>query len=114
VNQGGDLPAGKGDEEGLDLLRAKYLDYCSARLADLLLHLSPDEIFVLSEKVASGDPESRAPGYGHIVRVATEWLAERVPLPSFEVWLRDYRADPERFDNYLMGLWEESGPDRPS
>jgi len=111
VNEGGSTPSERVPDEGLDLLRAKYLDYCSAQLADLLLYLTPDEIFVLSEKISSGDPERAAPGYGHIVRVATEWLAQRVSLPPFEVWLRDYRVNPERYDTYLMGLWEESGPD---
>jgi hypothetical protein len=111
VNEGRRKPTGNGTDEGLDRLRAKYLDYCSAQLADLLLYLSPDEIFVLSEKISSGDVESRGPGYGHLVRVATEWLAERVPLPPFEAWAHDYLANPERYDADLMGLWEESDPD---
>jgi hypothetical protein len=34
------------------ILRAKYLDYCSAQLADLLLYLSPDEIYLVAEKAA--------------------------------------------------------------
>ncbi len=112
MNERSSEPPEMGSDEGLDLLRAKYLDYCSAQLADLLLYLSPDEIFVLSEKIASRDPEGRSRGYGRIVRVATEWLANRVSLPPFEVWLEDYRANPERYDTYLMGLWEEPGVER--
>lgn len=118
MNEGGRKPAENGaaendSDEPLELLRAKYLDYCSAQLADLLLYLSPDEIFVLSEKISSEDPDSAGAGYGRIVRVATEWLAERVALPPFDVWLRDYRANPERYDSYLMGLWETGVPSRP-
>lgn len=89
-----------------ELLRAKYLDYCSAQLADLLLYLTPDEIFVLSEKISREDVARAPANYGRMVKVATEWLAERVALPPFEVWVRDYRRNPDRYDRYLMRLWE--------
>ena len=69
-------PTENGEAEELEQLRAKYLDYCSAQLADLLLYLTPDEIYVLAEKVSGADGDHAAPGYGHVVRVATEWLAE--------------------------------------
>ncbi len=94
-------------DQDSSVLRAKYLDYCSAQLADLLLYLSPDEIFVLAEKVSSSDPGPESPhSYSHIVEVATSWLADRVALPTFEVWARDYTAHPERYEAYFMGLWE--------
>ena len=33
-------------------------------------------------------------------------------LPSFEAWLEEYRAEPERVERYFMGLWEsDSEPD---
>lgn len=97
----------KGEGEELEVLRAKYHDYCSAQLADLLLFLSSDEIFLLVQKAARGHPtEVEDLGYTGMVRVATEWLAERVSLPPFEVWLEDYRAHPERYEEYFMGLWE--------
>jgi len=27
-------------------------------------------------------------------------------LPPYETWVRDYQADPGRYEEYLMGLWE--------
>jgi len=96
-----------------ELLRAKYLDYCSAQLADLLLYLTPDEIFVLSEKISRGDASRTPTNYGRMVQVATEWLAERVALPPFEVWVHDYRRNPDRYDRYLMGLWEHADQEMP-
>lgn len=36
------------------MLRAKYLDWCSARIAERFLDLSPDEIYELAHPVASG------------------------------------------------------------
>jgi hypothetical protein len=41
-----------------------------------------------------------------MVRVATDWLSTRMPLPPFEIWLEDYRRHPESYEEYLMGLWE--------
>jgi len=93
------------------VLRAKYLDYCSAQLAELLLYLSPDEIFVLAEKVSRSDPSTDPPhSYSHMVEVATGWLSERIALPTFEIWARDYLAHPERYEGSLLGLWESDPP----
>ncbi|HZD04790.1 MAG TPA: hypothetical protein VE173_07725 [Longimicrobiales bacterium] len=97
----------KGDGEELNVLRAKYHDYCSAQLADLLLFLSSDEIFLIAQKAARGAPEGLNDlSYTGMVRMATAWLAERVSLPPFDVWLEDYRAHPDRYEEYFMGLWE--------
>jgi hypothetical protein len=45
------------------ILRAKYLDWCSARVADRFLALTPDEIYELAEQATHGqavtaDPEA--------------------------------------------------------
>nr|NIP57307.1 hypothetical protein [Gemmatimonadota bacterium]NIR77694.1 hypothetical protein [Gemmatimonadota bacterium]NIT86240.1 hypothetical protein [Gemmatimonadota bacterium]NIU30065.1 hypothetical protein [Gemmatimonadota bacterium]NIU35020.1 hypothetical protein [Gemmatimonadota bacterium] len=42
-----------------------------------------------------------------IVQLATRRISRKLTLPPFEVWLEDYRAHPEFYDQYLMGLWEE-------
>lgn len=101
-------PGDDGSTEPTDLLRAKYLDYCSAQLAELLLYLSPDEIFVLSRRISERDAQVASPGWDRLVEVATEWLSERVALPPFETWVQSYREHPERYENDLMGLWESS------
>ena len=82
---------GSGD---LVMLRAKYLDYCSAQIADLLLYLSPDEIFVLAERAGRDEGRVGAPSYSEAVAVATRWLSKRMALPPFDVWLEDYRLHP--------------------
>lgn len=94
-------------DESETTLRAKYLDYCSAQLADLLLYLTPDEIFLVAHQVTGRDGDERGDtSYVSMMEVATEWLASRVPLPPFEIWVEDYRAHPERYETYFMGLWE--------
>ena len=91
-----------------EILRAKYVEYCSAQLADLLLYLSPDEIYLLAEKAAreGGAPTPLERSYSTLVQQATRHLANRVSLPPFEVWLEDYRQHRDRYEAYFMGLWE--------
>ena len=96
----------KGSEEPLHVLRAKYHDYCSAQVADLLVYMSPDEIYLLAHRAYREEGGEGEISYVEMVRVATDWLARRVALPPFEVWIEDYRAHPDKYDEYFMGLWE--------
>jgi hypothetical protein len=43
------------------ILRAKYLDWCSARVAERFLALTPDEIYELAEQATSGQPTAAEP-----------------------------------------------------
>ena len=105
----------KGSEEPLHVLRAKYHDYCSAQVADLLVYLSPDEIYLLAHRAYREGGGVGEISYVEMVRVATDWLAQRISLPPFEVWREDYEAHPERYDEYFMGLWEsETAPESES
>lgn len=93
--------------EGEAVLRAKYLDYCSARVAEVLLGLTADEIYLLAEEVARESRADEVPtdSYERSVRLATEHLLGTLPIPPFETWVVAYREDPERFDQELLGLW---------
>lgn len=95
-----------GSEEPLEVLRAKYLDYCSAQVADLLLYLSPDEIFLLAQRAHREKGGRGDLSYVEMVRLATDWLSHKVALPPFDVWLEDYRRSPAEYEEYLLGLWE--------
>lgn len=92
------------------VLRAKYFDYCSARVAGLFLTLSPDEIFVLAESAYRDAARPAERSYDAMVRAATTVLARRLGLPAFEEWAQAYAEDPTRFESELLGLWA-SEPD---
>lgn len=96
----------KGSEEPLSVLRAKYHDYCSAQVADLLVYMSPDEIYLLAHRAYREQGGEGDISYVEMVRVATDWLSRRMALPPFDVWLEDYREHPERYEEYFIGLWE--------
>jgi hypothetical protein len=99
-----------GEDEGV--LRAKYLDFCSARVAEALLSLTPDEMYLLAEEAAR---DARVPhevpfGYDDIVRLATERISRRLDLPSFEAFVEAYRQNPDTFDREMLGLWQSDTP----
>ena len=88
------------------VLRAKYLDYCSSQVAEHLLLLSPDEIYVLAQEALRTAGQKTEPSYEQMVRLATEGVAQRLTLPPFEQWADEYSRDPARYDDQLIGLWE--------
>lgn len=125
---------GSGDSE----LRAKYLDWCSARLAERFLDLSPEEIYALARPESSVEPSDSetgdagmstgpsasvrpapshvAPslprptdeGYRALVQRVTEALLRRTSLPTFEQWAEAYAESPERFEAELLGFWKDA------
>ena len=88
------------------VLRAKYLDYCSSQIAGHLVLLSPDEIYVLAQEAHRVGGQKSEPSYEQMVRLATEGVAQRLTLPTFEQWAVEYKRDPARYDDQLLGLWE--------
>lgn len=96
-----------GDAEPTDVLRAKYYDYCSARVAEVLLDLPPDEIFVRAQEAAASRSLPGDLDYDRMVRLATEQISGEIGLPTFDQWLEAYRADPEDVGRALLGLWRD-------
>jgi hypothetical protein len=108
------------DPDDVRVMRAKYLDWCSAQVADHFLALSPDEIFELAERAAQEDPEisgrslsSSGPAdelssYRAVVERVTEVLARELQLPDFDSWLALYARDPRSVEARLLGFWKES------
>jgi hypothetical protein len=91
-------------------LRAKYLEYCSARLSEVFLSLSDEHTYQILEEAAREKGEDLASlGFQGKLRAS-------VPLPDFAGWAEEYRRHPERFEPMLLGLWKqavESGENGP-
>jgi hypothetical protein len=106
--------AGRMDESAERTLRAKYLDWCSARVAERFLDLSPEEIYVLASPpdAEGGEPSPSLPPsetetYRTLVQRATEALLDEMSLPPFEDWCAAYRDSPGRYDAEMLGFWRE-------
>jgi hypothetical protein len=107
------------------VLRAKYLDWCSAQVADHFLALSPDEIFELAERAAmeraatddqgivsrslsASVADDSLSSYRTMVERVTEVLTQQLDLPDYDAWLDLYRTDPAGVEAELLGFWKES------
>lgn len=99
------------------VLRAKYLDYCSARISEIFLSLTDERIYQIMEDAARESELSVGSlGFRSMMKLVTRKLQESVPLPSLEAWAREYSEDPGRYDPLLLGLWKtaETGQTKPA
>ncbi len=96
------------------VLRAKYRDYCSARVADALLALSLDEVYALAQSEARATGQGVPESFHDRVSLATGKIRERLDLPEYEEWVVQYKKDPRAFDPFLMGFWESEEPGNPA
>ena len=99
-----------GRQDGDSVLRAKYRDYCSARVADAILSLSPEEIYALARAEARSTGHMVPDSYNEAIRLATSKIRDRLALPEFEEWALEYRSNPDEFDPYIIGLWKSEEP----
>lgn len=107
-------------------LRLRYLDWCSARVAERFQELSLDEIWERAQTAgrslqphpspaAAALPAPESPGYLDLVRLLSVQLADELGLPSFEEWSAAYRRDPGAYHREMIGFGarpaaEESTP----
>jgi hypothetical protein len=115
----GDTSGGESGAAEMRVMRAKYLDWCSAQVADHFLALSPDEIFELAERADREDATSSSrslsaleaadlTSYRAMVERVTGVLARQIDLPTFDEWLELYRQNPAAVEARLLGFWKDS------
>lgn len=96
------------------VLRAKYRDYCSAKVADAVLSLPPEEIYALAQAEARAANRVAPESYNDAIRFATRRIRAKLDLPEYREWARAYRENPSRYDPELMGLWESEEEGEPN
>jgi hypothetical protein len=94
-----------------EVLRAKYLDYCSARVCDVFMELEEERVFELARAVEDkiGLTQGRLT-FRDLAALLVEKLLGDMALPEFEAWAEEYKASPEKYDPYLLGLWKSGVP----
>ena len=100
------IPPHRQEDETDVVLRAKYMEYCSAQVAEHLLLLSPDEIYLLAEEAHRLEGGEGKPTYEGMVRLATSGVSRRLALPPFDAWAQDYARNPAQYEAQFLGLWE--------
>jgi len=87
-------------------LRAKYLEYCSARISEVFLSLSDERTYQFLEEAASeAGLDLASLGFQEKMRVVSAKIRDSIPLPTFSEWAAEYLEHPERFEPILIGLW---------
>ncbi|MGW8282171.1 MAG: hypothetical protein ACWGON_02620 [Gemmatimonadota bacterium] len=90
-------------------LRAKYLEYCSARISEVFLSLSDERTYQFLEEAASeAGLDLASLGFQEKMRVVSAKIRDSIPLPTFPEWAAEYLAHPERFEPILIGLWRDA------
>ena len=87
-------------------LKDKYLDYCSAQMAEHLLLLSPDEIYLLAREAQQVEGMTGEPSYEDLVKLAQGGISKRLALPTFEEWVGDYKENSGKFQDGFLALWK--------
>lgn len=86
-------------EEDLDDLRRQYAEYRARQGQALVYMLPPEAVRPLLRRIHR---RSKAPDLAEDpLGALAEFCSEMLPLPPFDVWLRDVRAHP---DAYLESL----------
>ena len=93
-------------------VRAKYLEYCSARISEVFLSLSDERTYQFLEEAASeAGLDLASLGFQEKMRIVSAKLRDSIPLPAFADWAAEYREHPERFEPILIGLWKDAVDD---
>lgn len=88
------------------VLRAKYLDWCSARLADQFLALSPDEIYELAQSQSrdrNPETDSTIPAW---VADPPEPVISHSPVPNVVRDWTVFTSDPASFPGLVARVTE--------
>lgn len=92
-----------------EVLWAKYLDYCSARVCELFMELEEEQVFELARTAErEAGAEEGALSFREIAALLVEKLLDHLPVPDFETWAESYRRNPEKYDPHLLGLWRSA------
>jgi hypothetical protein len=84
-------------------IKARYLDYCAARISEVFLSLSEERTYQLMEEAArEAGLEIGSLGFPEMMDLVTQRMRRSVPLPEFDTWLREYNESPETFDPMFL------------
>ncbi|HUG42544.1 MAG TPA: hypothetical protein VMM12_18920 [Longimicrobiales bacterium] len=104
------MPLGGGavQEPSLSHLRSLYDSYRMDQVAHLIALVDPAEFRTLVDRILDGrEIDFRASDRLQLAMLVVQELERRLPLPPFEVWVEDYMARPEVYQQYSHGLHRE-------
>lgn len=111
-----DAPApGEGGEDGgdltsaeLDELQSLYASYRMDQVAHFIALVHPDDFHRAVEEILDGQSiDFAARDRLQLAMLVVEHIEARLPLPTFEVWVRDFVAHRDEYARYVHALHRE-------
>lgn len=91
-----------------DVLWAKYLDYCSARVCDAFVGLQEERVFELAQDAQRESGLSNGQlSFREIAALLVDKMLGELSLPDFDVWVVSYKENPSQYEEHLLGLWKK-------
>jgi len=100
--------AGPPEEAELERLRSLYASYRLDQVAHFITLVEPADFEQAVDHILDGEHiDFRASDRLQFAMMVVEFIERHLPLPPFEVWARDFTADPEAYRLYAHTLHRE-------
>lgn len=101
-------PSAEGPAPDEARIRSLYESYRLDQVAHFICLVEPDDFRRAVDRILDG----RSFDFGardrlQFAMMVVDYIEERLPLPPFEVWAKDYLAHPERYHRYAHALHRE-------
>jgi len=95
-------------EEEIEQLRSLYESYRLDQVAHFISLLDPPDFEEAVDSILEGEHvDFRATDRIQYAMMVVEYVEKRLPLPPFDVWARDFLANPEAYRLYTHTLHRE-------
>lgn len=95
-------------ERELDRLKSLYASYRLDQVAHFIALVDPEAFDSAVDRILEGERvDFRAKDRLQFAMMVVEHIERRLPLPSFEVWMRDFLAHTETYRLYAHTLHRE-------
>lgn len=90
----------------------RYVDWCSAKVSEHLLALSPEELWFRAHGREAGSAQHPA-SFSEIVQALSHQVFLELKLPDFGAWRTQYEQDPRPFEDDLAHVPRSHPADPP-
>lgn len=96
------------DDEEMDRLRSLYESYRIDQVSHFICLVDPDDFESAVDRILAGERiDFRTRDRVQFARMVVDYIEDRLPLPDFETWARDFLARPEAYRVYAHTLHRE-------
>ena len=96
------------DDDEVDRLRSLYESYRIDQVSHFICLVDPDDFESAVDEILDGESiDFRTKERVQFARMVVDYIEDRLPLPDFETWARDFLDHPEAYRLYAHTLHRE-------